>query len=293
MIAKLPSGIRFMIGAAFAFSVMSLLVKVAGQRLPSQEIVLARAVISLGLCHIGLRRLRVPVLGRHRAMLLVRGVIGFLALSAFYYALTKLPLAETTVIQYTNPIFTALFAAWFLSEPSGRAEVVSLVLSLTGVLLIARPAALFGGNGAGLDMVAVGVALAGAVLSGLAYVIVRRLSATEHPLVIVWYFAAVSIVGSAPWVVAQGIVPTPFEWLLLLGVGISTQFGQVWLTRGLKREKAGRAMTVAYLQIVFAAGWGALFFREYPDAWSWTGGALIVAGTAIIGRAARRQARAD
>src|SRR5688572_20362062 len=99
-----------MIVSAFAFSVMTLLVKLAGQRIPSQEIVTVRAALTLLLSYAALRRAGLPVLGTRRPLLIVRGLFGFAALSCIYYAVTHMPLAEATVIQYLHPPFTALLA---------------------------------------------------------------------------------------------------------------------------------------------------------------------------------------
>jgi len=271
--------------SAFFFALMSLLVKLAGERLPSQEIVLARSVVSAGLSWAVLRRVGVSPWGNRRGLLLVRGVFGFAALSCFFYALVHLPLADATVIQYTNPAFTALIAVWALGESLRLREVAAVVVSLAGVVLIARPSFLFGGAvGGGLPLLPAGVALAGAVLSGAAYVTVRRLGASEHPLVIVFWFAMISTLGSLPLAAREALWPTAREWLLLAGVGVGTQLGQVYLTRGLKRERAGRAMTVAYLQILFAGIWGAIFFDDIPGAWSIAGALLVIGGTVTVAR---------
>ncbi len=276
-----------MAASAFFFSLMSLLVKVAGRRLPSQEVVFARSVVGLALSWWALRRRGVPALGRRRSLLLLRGLLGFGALSCFFYALTRLPLAEATVIQYTNPVFTALLAALVLREHMGGREVAAVLLSLLGVVLVARPESLLGGGG-GLDLVAVAIGLAGAVFSAAAYVVVRKLGATEDPLVIVFYFAAVAVLGAAPSVAVAGVAPQGFEWAALAGVGVLTQLGQVAMTKGLHSERAGRATAVGYVQIVFAAVWGLLFFGEVPDAWTAAGAALVVAGTLAIAAEARR-----
>lgn len=277
-------GIRYMAAAAFFFSIMSLLVKAAGSRIPVQEVVLARAAIGAGLSAWGLRARGISLLGNRRGLLLLRGLLGYGALSAFFFALTRLPLAEATVIQYTNPLFTALLAALFLSESLRARDFLLVLVSLTGVILMTRPAFLFGGLEHRLDPFAVTIALTGAILSAAAYVTVRELGRTEHPLVIVFWFAAIATVGAIPFTAANAVMPTPLEWLALLGIGVVTQLGQVYLTRGLRREPAGRAMAVAYMQIVFAAILGALFFAELPGPWGVAGALLIIGGTAGIAR---------
>lgn len=282
--SRVPPGIRYMAAAAFFFSIMSLLVKVAGERIPVQEVVLARAAVGAVLSWATLRRRGVPVMGNRRGLLLLRGLLGYAALSCFFYALTRLPLADATVIQYTNPVFTALLAALLLGESIRRRDIGLALVSLTGVVLMARPAFLFGGLQQRLDPVAVAVALAGAVFSAAAYVTVRRLGRTEDPVVVVFWFAAIATLGAIPFTAADAVLPSPGEWVLLLAIGVVTQIAQVFMTRGLREERAGRAMAVAYMQIVFAAVWGLLLFGEVPDGWGLAGAALILVGTAGIAR---------
>jgi drug/metabolite transporter (DMT)-like permease len=290
-----------MVGAAFFFSLMSLFVKLTGAHLPTMEIVFFRSVITLTLSALMLWREGISPWGHARRLLFLRGVLGFAALSCFYYGVIHLPLAESTVVHYMNPVFTALLAAFFLSERIGGREIVLTILSLTGVVVMTRPAFLFGGWMEGLPPLAVSVALAGALFSGAAYTTVRKLSETDHPIVIVTWFSGVSVLASLPFVgipllagtLLPGgagalfpplVLPSASVWLLLLGVGITTQLGQLFLTYGLRAERAGRAMSVAYLQIVFAAVWGGLLFRDLPDLATLAGAALIVGSTAALGR---------
>jgi drug/metabolite transporter (DMT)-like permease len=273
-----------MAAGAFFFSLMSLLVKVAGARLPTMEVVLVRSVVTLALTSALLWRARMSPWGRERKLLLLRGALGFVALSCFYYAVIHLPLADATVIQYTNPVFTALFAALVLSERIGPREVLLALGSLAGVVVMTRPALLFGGAGAALPPLAVAIALGGAVFSAAAYTTVRRLGRSEHHLVIVFYFALVSTVGAAPFTAVDFVLPVGWEWLLLLGIGVTTQLGQVFLTLGLREERAGKAMAVGYLQIVFAAAWGWVILTEIPDRWTAAGALVIVGCTWLLAR---------
>jgi drug/metabolite transporter (DMT)-like permease len=275
---------------AFWFSIMSLLVKLAGQRLPSIEIVLVRAMITLALSIAMLQRARIPVWGKRRRLLAVRGLFGFVALTAFYFSVIHLPLAEATVIQYVNPVFAAVLATWLLGERLGIRELVCIAVGLIGVVLVARPAVIFG-HSAALDPRYLAVALMGALFSAAAYVSVRQLGRTEHPLVVVFYFPLVTVPLALPFALVGWIWPTPMEWLILLGIGVSTQAGQLSITRGLQMEPAGRATAVGYLQIVFAAVWGALFFREFPGVFGIVGAVLIAGSTLwlLSGRQAGRQ----
>jgi drug/metabolite transporter (DMT)-like permease len=283
--SRFPLGMRYMAAGALAFSVMSLLVKVAGQRLPSQEVVMVRAIVTLVLSAWGVHHARVAWWGSRdkRGLLILRGVVGFTALSCFYHSIVHLPLADATVIQYTNPVFAGLLAVPFLGERLRRREVASVLVSMAGVALVMRPSFLFG-EGAALDPVTVGIGLVGAMCSATAYVTVRKLGATEHPTVIVFYFALISVIASVPTALPGAVWPTGKEWLVMLGIGVSTQLGQMYITNGLRMERAGRATATGYLQIVFAALWGILFFAELPDWGTFLGAALIIASTLALAR---------
>ncbi|MEQ9398367.1 MAG: DMT family transporter [Longimicrobiales bacterium] len=275
-------GLQAMASGAFAFSLMAALAKLAGGSVPLFEIVLARSIVVAVLSGAALRRDRTDLRGREPVWLLVRGVLGFCALSCFYYAVVQLPLADATVIHFMNPVFTALAAALVLREHIGLIEGLLVTGSMAGVVMVARPSFLFGA-GSSLDPFAVGIGLLGAVLAAGAYVAVRRLRA-EEPMLIVFWFAAVSTVLSLPLVFLDPVMPSWTGLLILLGVGVTTHMGQVMITWGFRLERAGRASAIGYLQIVFAAGWGWLLFREFPDAWTWAGAAVIVGCTVVLTR---------
>jgi drug/metabolite transporter (DMT)-like permease len=277
---------RQMAIGAFWFSVMSLLVKLSGQRLSSVQVVFVRAVFTLGLSVVLVRRAKVPPLGQQRGLLVLRGLFGCVALSCFYYSLVHLPLAEATVVQYTNPVFTALLAAWLLRERLRWPEALCAAASLAGVVLVTRPALLFGGAST-IPTTAALVALAGAVCSAAAYVVVRRIGPAEHPLVVVLYLPLVTVPLTAPFLIGHWIWPTPQEWGWLVGVGITTQIAQLHMTRGLQLETASRATAVGYLQIVFAAVWGAIAFGQLPDGWTMLGALVIVGSTLAVARLSR------
>lgn len=286
-----------MVQSAFWFAVMGLCVKLASRTLPTMQIVFARGVITLGIASLVLARRRLSPFGSRSKLLLLRGAVGASALVCFYSAVAHLPLAEATVIHQTAPLFTAVFAAWFLRERLTARVVWSLLVAFVGVVLIARPDWLFGRPGAlpaandanganaatadGAWLFAF-VALLGAILSAVAYVTVRQLGRTDNPLVVVFYLPLVTLPVSAPFAIPEWIWPDACCWLWLFGIGVSTQIAQVAMTKGLAREAAGRATAVGYLQAAFATLFGAAVFGDWPDAWSWAGMALVV-GSLVLG----------
>lgn len=273
-------GARALVLSSLAFSLMTVCVKQLGGRIPVTEIVLARSVISIMLTGVGLRMAGVNPLGNNRGLLLARGLAGSLALLCFFQAVTSLPLASATVLQYTYPTFTA-GAAWILlAEPLRRRIGLAVAVGWIGVVLVIQPQWI--GNGmATLALIPVLLGLAGALCTALAYVCVRKLSVTEHPLVIILYFPLVSIPISLPGVIQQGVMPSGLDWLWLIGVGVLTQLGQIWVTRGLSCLPAARATSLNYVQVVFAATWGWIWFHETVNVLTLAGAALVLMASCI------------
>lgn len=277
-----------LLAGAFSFSLMTVCVKQLHGRLPVAEVVLGRALVSVVLSGWLVRRAGLDPLGQRRGLLALRGAVGTAALFCVYLGVMRLPLAAATVLQYLYPSLTALLAWAWLGERPGARIALAMTLGWLGVLVMAHP---FGGGGPGQTLPPDGVAwaVAGALLTAVAYVSVRELGRSEHPQVIVLWFPLVSIPLSLPLVALSPTMPTTAELGWLLGVGLFTQVGQIALTHGLVHLPAARATTIGTSQVVFAALWGWLVFGERIDNTTLTGGALILAGI-LVSQREKRQA---
>ena len=136
----MPLSARYIILSALGFSIMGALVKLSSaEGIPVMEIVAARSLVSFILSYFDIRRKNISLLGRRKGLLLARGFAGALALVCVYFALTQLPFAEATVLQYLHPMFTTILAFLFLKERLQLSTLFCIVLSLLGLLLIVRP----------------------------------------------------------------------------------------------------------------------------------------------------------
>ena len=278
----IPLGVRYMLLSAFGFSIMAACVKLSSQRgIPVLEIVAARALVSLVLSFLDVKRKSLYLWGNQKLLLFSRGLVGSLALMCVYYAIATMPLAEATVIQYLHPVFTAILAFVFLKEVVHRSTLVCIVLSFTGLLLIVRPGFIFSLNHEALPMFSVYAALLGALGSAIAYVLVRKLSATEDPSVIIFYFPLIALPVSLVALGDDFVLPIGAGWGLLLLVGIFTQIGQIGLTKAMQTEVASKATAYSYIQILFATLLGWLLFAEIPSIHTWLGGGLIFIGALV------------
>jgi drug/metabolite transporter (DMT)-like permease len=277
----LGSGTNYIVVSAVAFSVMSVLVKLASADVPLGELVFFRGLVTLALSWLMVRRARLPTWGHNRKGLLGRGILGFCGLTCYYAALTHLPLAHATLIQNATPVVTAALAWWLLRERVTPTVAAAIVLGLVGVAVVnlwhdSQSVA------ADVPVFAIVIAMVGTVFSASAYVTVRELSKTEDPLLIVFYFPLVAAPLALPWALVHWVWPTAVQWLLLVAIGVATQMGQVCLTRGLALLPAGRATAIGYVQAIFAAMWGVALFHERIHAGIVVGMICIGAATLLV-----------
>ncbi len=275
------TGPRFMLISALGFALMSALVKEAGQLgIPLLQIIFVRAIISVVLSLADILRAGVHPLGHRRVLLFGRGLSGFLALTCVFYALLHLSMAQATLLQYLHPVFTAVLAFVFLAERPTAATLACIALSLLGLVCMVMPYWESDAT-APASLWPVMAGLGGALGSGIAYTLVRKLVATEHPSVIVLYFPLVCIPGTLLLGGTDFVWPTATGWWVLLGVGCFTQIGQLALTKAMQRDAASRVTSLSYVQIIFAAVLGWWVFGEVPTQATLLGGGLILLGAVV------------
>lgn len=278
----IPLGLRYMLLSALGFSLMAACVKAVSQYdIPVLEIVAARAIVSLVISYLDVKRKRISIWGKNKTLLIARGGTGFLALLCGYFAMTTLPLAEATILRHLSPIFTALMALVFLKEHIQRSTMLCMVLSIIGLVIMVNPDLISNSTVNELPLISVMAALFGSFVAGIAYVIVRRLSQVEDSSVIIFYFPLVALPISVVLLGDAFVMPGLEALLLLLLVGIFTQIGQIGLTKALQNEVAGKATAYSYVQVIFSLILGWVFFSEIPTIWTLVGGGFIISGALI------------
>jgi len=252
-------GLTYMTLSAASFCVMTVFVKLAGESLPTVQIVFVRGVITLFFTGLLIFREKINPFGNHKKLLVARGITGTIALFLVYESIKRFPLSEATVIQYLFPIFTALIAALIISEPLSKNIFGAILIGLFGVYTVLGFPFL-------IDTVEINsiiIAIAGSFFTGLAYVLVRQSTkVNEHPLVVMFYFPLFTVPFCIPLLLSNWINPSSKEWVFLLLVGICTQLGQFFLTHGYKELPAAKAAPLSYVQVPFAMIMGTIFFEE-------------------------------
>lgn len=266
----------WMIAASFLFACMGVCVKFAAATHSAVEITFYRSFISL-LLMFGLVRLRgVSLKTTHWRWQVSRGVVGFVALVGYFYAITLLPLATAVTLNYTSAIFLAFYLA--LAGMRLRVGILgALVVGLLGVVLLLRPTLHADQLVGGL------VGLASGVMAGMAYFSVRELGARGEPETrTVFYFALVSSVCAGLWLLFSELHAVDLRsGLLLLGVASFATAAQLAMTRAYTRGKTLMSAALAYSTVIFSSLFGALFWGEVLDAAAWFAiGLIILSGIA-------------
>ena len=266
--------------ASFFFSLMTLCVKNIDKRIPIYELVLFRSFLSLIITLLIINLKNINPLGKNRPLLILRGVLGTLALVCIFYAIRNMPLSISTVIQYTYPIFISIFAGIFINEKITRNIIFALIIGWIGILVILNPNQLSNLN-VEINYLAVLIAFLGSILTALAYITVKKLAYTEDVYVIIEYFPLVSLITLFPIVLINWVNPNLNDMIWIIGIGLFTQLGQTFLTIGLKNLPASEASTINYLQVLFGSIWGILFFSEIININFLLGASLVLLGTII------------
>lgn len=271
----------YMLLSALGFALMAASVKeVSALGIPVLEIVAARAIVSAIISYGDIKRKKISVWGNNKPLLIARGTVGAFALMFVYYAVTTLPLAEATILQYLHPVFTAILALVFLKEMIQRSTIACIVISLIGLFIMIQPNLKVDGV-VEYPWVSIGAAVLGAFGSAVAYVIVKKLTKTDDSSVIVFYFPMVSLPIAIIMLGDNFVVPSITAIVLLILVGIFTQVGQVGLTKALHCEDASKATAYAYVQVLFSVMIGWAYFSEVPAITTFIGGGLIMFGALV------------
>lgn len=225
-----------------------------------------------------------------RIMLLLRSFTGTAALMLSFYAFRHMPLADASVIVFSVPVFTGIFARMFLKEPCGLFNVFSVILTLIGVIFITRPPVLFGNtidslgdNGQRPEMWGAVAAFSATLFGANAYVLLRALKGI-HFSVIMTNFGCFALVQCVLVTVLIGALCLPscgMDRYLIVGLALFSFLGQILLTLALQMEQAGPVAIARSSDIVFAFIWQVLFFNEIPNKFS-IGGAILVMSSVLL-----------
>ncbi len=267
----------WMLGFTLTFAIMGALVRILARNLDPLEIAFFRnlfgvIVIAPLLFRVGLRA---AVRTARPRLHLARSVIALIAMYCLFIAFARLPIADATALTFTSPLFATLGAALVLGEVVRRRRWTAMAVGFLGVLIVLRP-------GAAAIQPASLIALGAAMFMATSMLIAKTLTRSESPTTMVLYMMLIMTPLSLLPALFVWQWPAPAAWPLLAAAGIAGTVGQFMLARAFKAAEASAVMPFDFARLVFAAALGYLVFGEAPDAWTWVGGAVILASTVYI-----------
>lgn len=268
-------GICFIVLAAAGFSLMSVFVRLAGP-LPVMQKVFFRNLVAALVAIIMLRRAKEPFrIGKgNRMAVFLRSFVGMLGVIANFWAIDHLPIADSTMLNKMSPFFAILMSLFILGERPVKRDWLCLLVALSGAALVIKP-------GLGLTSLLALVGLFGGFCAGTAYTFVRKAGqgGVKGPVIILT-FSIFSCVMVLPFMLAGYESMGVRQLVFLLLSGCAAALGQLGITMAYTYAPAKEISVYDYIQVVFAALFGFLLFRELPDLFSVLGYLLII-GTAI------------
>ena len=288
-ILTIDRGILYMLMASFSFAFMGGAVKILMQSLPPLEVTFFRNIF--GVVIIGVAIFKTPLVqtGGKPLLLFFRGIMGFLAMLAYFYIIKYIPLGEAVTYNKTSPIFVAIFAYIFLKEKLPRIAILAILVGFIGIALIAKPELSTGFDK--YDMLGIFSGIGAA----LAYTSIRELRAYYDTRAIVLSFVGVGSIGPvllmilAPYVdspeldmlFSEFVMPTGMLWGYIIVVGVLGTFSQILMTKAYEYTKAGIVGAISYSNIVFALIVGVFLGDAIPDSWTILG-ILLVIGSGLL-----------
>lgn len=270
------AAILWMLLTGVLFVAVTAIVKHLGSGVPAAQAAFLRYTLGLVFLIPMIRPMISTKLSRRAVALFgLRGVMHAGAVILWFYAMTKLPIAEVTAMNYLSPVYVTLGAALFLGETLAIRRILAVVVALIGAMIILRP----GFRDLSFGHLAM---LFAAIFFAVSYLIAKVMSDEVSPVVIVGMLSITVPIGLAPFAAMVWITPTLEQvgWLFVVAALATT--AHYTMTLAFAAAPVMVTQPVTYLQLVWAVLLGFFAFSEPVDGWVIAGGAVIMASVTFI-----------
>ncbi len=277
-----------MLFASFCFAIMGAMAKELSTQMDSLEVVFFRNIVGVILILLTFFKMPIKQVGGKPFLLFFRGLMGFIALVAFFYNIAHISLADAMTFSRTSPMFTALLAFWFLKEKLRIKEIVALIVGFIGIVFIMKP------NGLQIELTDL-LGLLSGIGAALAYTSVKELKKFYDTRIIVLSFMLTGTIGPllliafndflhVEFLKASFIIPDFKMWVYIVGLGASATVAQIYMTKAYGATKAGIVGSVSYANILFSLVIGVMLGDALPDFWGAFGIILVIIGGILVAK---------
>ncbi|WP_209505678.1 MULTISPECIES: DMT family transporter [unclassified Ruegeria] len=217
-----------------------------------------------------------PRLGRpHWGLHIGRTSFGWAGVTLMFASVAFIPMADATAISFLNPVFGMVLAIPLLGERVGPWRWLAAAVALVGAVILLRPTA------ASFQPAAL-LALAAAAFIGMELIFIKKLSGREAPIQILLINNTMGLVIATVAVSFVFHMPTPQQWVALVGIGLLMACAQVCFINGMARADASFVAPISYATLIFAALYDFAVFDVIPDRISLIGAVTILTGGLIL-----------
>ena len=285
---RLPPNVQgalWLVSGGFIFTSTSAMIRLLSTQVESVQTAFFRAVISviLLLPMIAAGRVK-PWRSKRIVGHFWRTAMGTGSMVLGFYAVSMLPLADATAIAFSQPLFSVVVAAAIAGEKVRWRRWSATVIGFAGVLIMARP-------GEGSLQLGALVALANAAAVSISILLVRRLSDSETPLMILTQFAIFSTILPTVPAILVWRWPDLWGWVLAVGIAVSATVGQYFWVQAFKSGEMSAVAPFEYMRLPFAVFVGWLIWGEMPVIWTYVGASIVIGSALYIAHREHQLAR--
>ncbi|WP_208353892.1 DMT family transporter [Pseudaestuariivita rosea] len=269
-------GVFWMVVTGLMFVAVTAIVKYVGDDVPPAQAAFLRYLLGLVFIIPMIRPiLRARLDLRQVKLFGIRGVVHTVAVMLWFFAMTDITIAEVTAMNYLSPVYVTLGAALFLGERLAARRIIAVGVALIGALIILRP---------GFREVEPGhvAMLFTALFFAAGYLIAKQMSGEVSAAVIVGMLSVTVTIGLAPFAAVVWVTPTweQLGWLFL--VACFATAGHYTMTLAFVAAPLTVTQPVTFLQLVWASLLGYFVFSEGIDVWTILGGTVILGSVVFI-----------
>ena len=264
------TGVFWMVVTGICFLGVTALVKFMGTRIPAAEAAFLRYALGLVLLLPMLKDFFHNLPNRELSILFAaRGVVHTVGVVLWFFAMSRIPLADVTAMNYMSPVYVTLGAAIFLGESLALRRILAVLVAIVGAFLIVRP---------GFREVSIGhvAMIFTALFFASSYLIAKHTSGKTSASVVVVMLSIYVTIGLAPLAFLNWVTPTLIELMILFAVACFATAGHYTMTLAFAAAPISVTQPATFLQLIWAVLVGFVIFGEDIDLYVIGGGGLIL-----------------
>lgn len=282
------AGAWWMMLSVITASIMTLGAKGVYVELDSRMLVILRAIGGIALVGLALGmtpKMVGPIRYSRPWLHVARGAMVAVSTHLGFYAIVEIPLATATVLFFSAPIWTTLFAPLVLGERVGPRRWAAVMVGFIGVLIVVQPGSI------ALDW-PVAAALGSSALFAAVLLMSRKVANSDGPWATYLSSVVVTVLLSLPVTVPIWHLPvSSYGWIMLGVVTLSSMMRNIADIQAYRRADASFLAPLSYLRLIIIAVGAYVWFDEAPGLMTWIGGAVIISAALYIARREARQNR--